>query len=373
MMNDNAAIRQAIRTIAFDDALADSLGLNATDLRCLELVIADPGITPSRLAELAGLTSGAVTGVVDRLVRAGYVARLPDPADRRSVTIAPVASRVQDVVEAIEPLTEAVDGLLAASSAPERDAIGRFLVAAGRVVDTETARLRAATRGGFVGDRFSAPLGDATRGRLRFTSGAPRLALNIAPLGPRANARIIAETSASRLEFAGAAAADDLVLATFDGPRPDVRATDGVVTIRYRRQATAVFSTRKARIALNGAIPWTIELDGGITDLTGTLDGVSLERIDVDGGANHVRLELPRPTGTATVRIGGVVSRARFRRPSGIPVAVRMAGGVSRLRVDGSRQKQVSGQRRYVGPGFADSPDRYELEVLGGASELTVD
>ncbi len=373
MMNDNAAIRQAIRTIAFDDALAEYLGLNATDLRCLELVIADPGITPSRLAELAGLTSGAVTGVVDRLSQAGYVVRRPDPADRRSVAIAPVASRVQEVVEAIEPLTEAVDGLLATSSVPERDAIGRFLVAAGQVVDTETARLRAATRGGFVGDRFSAPLGEATRGRLRFTSGAPRLALNIAPLGPRANARIIAETSASRLEFAGAAPADDLLLATFDGPRPDVRAAGGVVTIRYRRQATAVFSTRKARIALSGAIPWTIELDGGITDLTGTLDGVSLERIDVDGGANHVRLELPRPIGTATVRIGGVVSSARFRRPSGIPVAVRVAGGVSRLRVDGGRQKQVSGQRRYVGPGFADSPDRYELEVLGGASELSVD
>jgi hypothetical protein len=48
MMNDNAAIRQAIRTVAFDEALAEHLGLNPTDLRCLELVIADPGLTPSR-------------------------------------------------------------------------------------------------------------------------------------------------------------------------------------------------------------------------------------------------------------------------------------------------------------------------------------
>ena len=79
MMNDNAAIRQAIRTVAFDEALAEHLGLNPTDLRCLELVIADPGMTPSRLAELAGITSGAVTGVVDRLERAGYVTRRPTP------------------------------------------------------------------------------------------------------------------------------------------------------------------------------------------------------------------------------------------------------------------------------------------------------
>ncbi len=372
MMNDNAAIRQAIRTVAFDEALAEHLGLNPTDLRCLELVIAAPGLTPSRLAELAGVTSGAVTGVVDRLERAGYVTRRPDPSDRRSVTIAPVPARADEVVAAIGPLAEAVDGLLAAGSASEGDAIGRFLVDAGRAVDAETARLRAQTRGGFIGNRFSAPLLDASRGRLVFASGAPRFALNIAPLGPRANARIIAETSASRLEFAGASPADALVLATFDGPRPDVRAAGGVVTIRYRRQATAAFSTRKARVALNGSIPWTIELDGGITDLTGTLEAVTLERMDVDGGANHVRLELPRPTGTATIRIGGVVSSARFTRPAGIPVAVRMAGGVAHLRVDGGRREQVAGQRRYVGPGFADSPDRYELEVLGGASELTV-
>ena len=99
---------------------------------------------------------------------------------------------------------------------------------------------------------------------------------------------------------------------------------------------------------------------------------MTLERIDVEGGANNVRLELPRPAGTATVRIGGVVSSARFKRPAGIPVAVRMAGGVAHLKVDGGRREQVVGQRRYEGPGFAESPDRYELEVLGGASELTV-
>ena len=372
MMNDNAAIRQAVRTVAFDDALAEHLGLNPTDLRCLELVIADPGLTPSRLAELAGITTGAVTGVVDRLERRGYVTRQPDPADRRSVTIAPVPARTTRVVDALEPLTEAIDGLLGACTPTQRDAIGRFLGAADRAVTDETARLRAGTRGGFVGSRFTAPLGDVTRGRLVVATGAPRVALNFAPLGPRANARVIAETSASRLEFTGAAPAGDLLAATFDGPQPDVRVAGGEVTIRYRRQASAAFSTRRARIALSAAIPWTIELDGGITDLTGSLEAVSLERMDVEGGANHIRLDLPRPTGTAAVRIGGVVSSARLHRPAGIPVAVRVAGGIAHLRVDGGRREQVAGQKRYVGPGFAESPDRYELEVLGGASEVTV-
>jgi DNA-binding MarR family transcriptional regulator len=372
MMNDNAAIRQAIRTVSFNEALAEFLRLNPTDLRCLELVIGNPGITPSRLAELAGLTTGAVTGVVDRLERAGYVRREPDPADRRSVTIAPVPDRVTRIVEAVGPLNDAIDGLLGACTPDQRDAIGRFLADATRAVVDETARLRAETRGGFVGTRFSAPMGSVTRGRLMFASGAPRLALNFAPLGPRATARVIAETSASRLELTGAAQAGDLITATFDGPRPEVRVAGGEVTIRYRRQAIAAFTTRRARIALSPTIPWTIELDGGITDLTGNLEAISLERLDVDGGANHVRLSLPRPTGTAAVRIGGVVSSARINRPTGVPVAVRVAGGIAHLRVDGGRREQVAGQKRYVGPGFAESPDRYELEVLGGASDLTV-
>ena len=372
MMNDLTPIRQAVRSTAFDEALAEHLGLNPTDLHCLELVIAEPGVTPGRLAELADLTSGAVTGVVDRLERAGYLTRRPDPADRRSVTLVPVPARAADVVDAIAPLQSAIDGLLAACAPAERDAIDRFLARAARAVDEETARLRAGTRGGFVGNAFRAPLGDATRGRLVFASGAPRLALNLAPLGPRATARIIAETSASRLRFAGTAPAGELVVATFDGPRPDVRASAGTVTIRYRRQAISAFSSRRATISLAAGIPWTIELDGGITDLDGSLSGVALERLDVDGGANHVRLDLPDPSGTVNVRLDGVASSATFRRPRGVPVAVRVAGGVSHLRVDGRKREMVAGTKRYVAPGFEESPDRYELEVLGGASNVTV-
>ena len=260
---------------------------------------------------------------------------------------------------------------MAQSSPPERAAIGRFLGEARRVVDAETARLRVASRGGFWGNHYSAPLAGVSRGRLVFVTGAPRMSLNFSPL-PGANARLIMETSASRLEFTGAADEETLVEAAFDGPQPDVRVSGGVVKVRYRRQAGAAFSTRAAMVALNPTIPWSIQIEGGITDLTGSLAKVALERLDLDGGANHVRLALPRPTGTATVHIEGVVSSARLQRPAGVPVAVRLAGGVSRVRIDGARRKDVHGKQRYVGAGFDQSPDRYELEVLGGASELTV-
>ncbi|HEY4753263.1 MAG TPA: hypothetical protein VIH37_08265, partial [Candidatus Limnocylindrales bacterium] len=130
---------------------------------------------------------------------------------------------------------------------------------------------------------------------------------------------------------------------------------------------------RKARIALSGAIPWTIELDGGLTDLSGSLDGVALGRLDVEGGTNHVDLHLPRPRGTVAVRLHGVASKALLRRPAGVPVSVLLAGGISSLRVDGRGKRDVAGKRRYVSDAFETSPDRYELEVLGGAASVVVE
>jgi DNA-binding MarR family transcriptional regulator len=371
-MNDINRACQAVRGAAYDEALADRLGLNPTDLRCLELVLAEPGITAGRLAERADLTTGAVTGVLDRLEGAGFVRRRPDPADRRSVTIVPVDARAGEVRAAVEPLSRAIAGVLDRLPAGERRAVIEFLDTADQAVHDETARMRASARGGFVGDAYSAPLGGVTRGRLVFTSGAPRLALSFAPLGPRATARVIMETAASRLRFDGPAPADELVRATFDGPRPDVRTSGGVVTVRYRRQALAAFTGRQARIALAAGIPWTVEIDGGITDLTGSLAGVSLAGLEVAGGANHVALDLPAPAGTVPVRLTGVASSVRFRRPASAPVALTIDGGIAHLRLDTTRREQVGGRHRLVSKGFEASPDRYDIGVLGGASEVRI-
>jgi DNA-binding MarR family transcriptional regulator len=372
-MNDLPALRQALQIPAYDEALADHLGMNVTDLRCLEHAVAEPGLTAGRLAELSGLTTGAVTGVLDRLERAGYVERRPDPVDRRSVSVHPVAPRTTELRAARDAVDGQLRRLLAKQSADQRAAILAFLGAANAVVTDEAARLRAAARGGFIADAYVAPLAGATRGRLAFASGAPRLALNIAPFGPDANARIIMETSASRLEFVGAAPADQLLRMSFDGPRPDVHAAAGVATIRYRRKTVAAFSSRAARIALNPTIPWTLELSGGITDLTGSLEGLSLDRLEVDGGANHVDLVLPAPSGSVPLRVRGVASTARFRRPAGVPVAVRVGGGVARLRLDGRRFERLAGDQRFTSDAFEARPDRYEIEILGGASEIRIE
>lgn len=70
-------------------ACADRLGLHSTDWGCVLLLneaLPEP-LTAGQLAELTGLTTGAVTGVLDRLEGAGFVSRARDPGDRRRVVV----------------------------------------------------------------------------------------------------------------------------------------------------------------------------------------------------------------------------------------------------------------------------------------------
>jgi DNA-binding MarR family transcriptional regulator len=72
----------------------EDLGVNPTDLGALCLLLLHGPAPAGRLAELTGLTTGAVTGVVDRLEKGGFVRREVDPADRRKVIVVPDAGRV---------------------------------------------------------------------------------------------------------------------------------------------------------------------------------------------------------------------------------------------------------------------------------------
>ncbi|HEX2088215.1 MAG TPA: MarR family transcriptional regulator, partial [Solirubrobacteraceae bacterium] len=72
----------------FDRLAAEALGINRTDARCLDIVDNEGGgITAGRIAELSGLTTAAVTTVLDRLEAKGYVRRARDERDRRRVLV----------------------------------------------------------------------------------------------------------------------------------------------------------------------------------------------------------------------------------------------------------------------------------------------
>lgn len=79
--------RSQSATDRFDQAVADALGLNRTDMRCLDTIEREGSVPAGRLAEATGLTSAAITTALDRLERAGYARRVSDPADRRRVLV----------------------------------------------------------------------------------------------------------------------------------------------------------------------------------------------------------------------------------------------------------------------------------------------
>ena len=80
-------------TIMFHQAVADVLGLHITDHKCLDFIYRFGAMPAGRLAELSGLTTGAVTGIIDRLEEAGYVRRANDPKDRRRTIVEPIRNK----------------------------------------------------------------------------------------------------------------------------------------------------------------------------------------------------------------------------------------------------------------------------------------
>ncbi|WP_405485653.1 MarR family winged helix-turn-helix transcriptional regulator [Nocardia sp. NBC_00511] len=71
----------------FDRELARLLGVNETDLRCLEILLTGDGVAPGELGDRLGLTTGSVTAMLDRLEKLQFLTRAPHPTDRRKVVV----------------------------------------------------------------------------------------------------------------------------------------------------------------------------------------------------------------------------------------------------------------------------------------------
>ena len=96
-------------TDAVDDLVGQLLGVNRTDGRCLDILDQHGRMSAGELASEAGLTSGAVTAVLDRLARAGYVQRIADPGDRRKVLVELTHKAHDATVELYGPMIESWD------------------------------------------------------------------------------------------------------------------------------------------------------------------------------------------------------------------------------------------------------------------------
>lgn len=143
------AVKQALRELRtelsqLNHRVGGRLGLKDVDLDCLDLIGQHGPIGPNALARLAGVHPATMTGVLDRLQRAGWIARErdPDAADRRAVTIHLLRDRTAEVFVLYRGMNRSMDQLCADYSEAELQVIEDFLrrtTAAGRAATAELA------------------------------------------------------------------------------------------------------------------------------------------------------------------------------------------------------------------------------------------
>jgi DNA-binding MarR family transcriptional regulator len=130
------------QSIFFHEAVARRVGLNATDTRCLDLIARSPDrLTAGDLGRATGLTTGAVTGILDRLEKAGMVERVRDASDRRKVFVRPIPEAMRRVGPLYEGLGAAMMKLAASYQTSELELISDFLEKNLALLDQQIARL----------------------------------------------------------------------------------------------------------------------------------------------------------------------------------------------------------------------------------------
>ena len=116
------------RAVLLHAVVAERLGLNPSDHKCADLLMSESGTsTPGRLAELTGLSTGAITGVLDRLERAGFVAREADPNDRRRTWVRLTPERMPNMKRIFSPFADGMEKLCSKYTLAELQLIHRFL------------------------------------------------------------------------------------------------------------------------------------------------------------------------------------------------------------------------------------------------------
>jgi DNA-binding MarR family transcriptional regulator len=355
------ALQGAMRRLSdgvnlYESAVAERLGMHPTDLHFLGLVQLYGPTTAGHLAELGALTTGAVTGVLDRLEQAGYVRREPDPEDRRRVVVRMVEDSTSTVDRLYEPLRAASATVSERYSDDELATILDYADRLRPLVQEQASALRAGTarpvhraRGEDAGGAtvLSAPVAGLTAATLRFPRGAGHLVVRGDPsLGDLFRAEFLSNVATAKV----------------DG---------GVVNVQYRKSPFG-WRAKHGELRLNASVTWQVEMVGGCTRFDARLAGVALTGLTVTGGVSHGAIELPVPAGVVPIRVTGGVNDLTVTRPAGTGAVLKVRGGAVNVTFDGQRSGAVGGTASWLSGEGADSDDRYEIEIVGGARTLVV-
>ncbi|MGY3233797.1 DNA-binding MarR family transcriptional regulator [Bradyrhizobium sp. USDA 4472] len=134
--------RSSAQGVLYGQAVANVAGIANSDLECMDILYLEGRVTAGRLAEVTGLTTGAITGVVDRLEKAGLVRRERDETDRRKVYIAVVPETAMKIGQLYVPMQQAMEKMFNAYSDEELRLLLRFANEGYKSIIAATATLK---------------------------------------------------------------------------------------------------------------------------------------------------------------------------------------------------------------------------------------
>jgi DNA-binding MarR family transcriptional regulator len=330
-------------------AAAAQSGIAVTDMQVLDLLDLTGGTSAGQLAELTGLTTGAITRILDRLEEARLVRRERDQRDGRKVIVRLAGGqgdlrKVRSTLDAVGKVWEEVASRY---DGEQLAFLLEFLKHSNAESRKEVVRLQETPSG--EGGTFSAPLEEQEKGRLVISCGISQLTVR-------------ADEERARL-----------YQARFEGPVPDVKTKEGVITIRYPRRLLGLGGKQgAAEVALSAAIPWQIVLQGGAAEVVAELGGLALAAFEVKGGFNKIRLELPAPAGIVPIQIIGGALEIIVRRPVDVAAQARFKGWASEVDFDEQTFNGVGNNMRLQSAGFDPAAPRYDLEITSYASKVSI-
>jgi DNA-binding MarR family transcriptional regulator len=338
----------AVESAFFSQAVGDRLGMAGTDFSCLTVLFLEGAMTAGALAERAGLTTGAITGVLDRLERGRWARRVADPTDRRRVIVEARSERLGDIGRVLAPMLNAARTLHAGLDAEHLELIADYVDASRHMLAHQSRRLRQGA-GDPSGDQAGCePMrirrAGADRGALRLVGGVGGVLIRGGEIGD----------SLCEIEM---------------GAAPQVQARGGRITVRDGGRRLLDRHGR-GRITLTPAVPWSIEVSHGASHLVAELAALDVVGVAVTGGASHIRIHLPAPRGWVPVTVAGGASRIDMLRPARVAVRLRVRGGWSNVTVDG-RAPAPAGREAVLEAG-GDGGGGYDLDITGGASRIEV-
>src|SRR5215469_830025 len=132
----------SIGTVLFHQAVGQILGINVTDMKCLDMMILNGSASPTELAEHTGLSSGATTAMIDRLQEAGLIKRHRHPKDRRGTVLLLTRQAMRRLPSLFESLGRAMTLLLSGYSRSELEVLADYFDEVGRLWTEEREKLQ---------------------------------------------------------------------------------------------------------------------------------------------------------------------------------------------------------------------------------------